>query len=326
MSVSNGEIANQDTFNNAFASKQNNNTLDGIQTLINATQATTTGTGALVIAGGLGLGGNAFVGGLLDVFGTVNIQDGTESTTPATGSVKLAGGLGVTKNINAGGNIVATGTMSASNLSGSNSGDVTVGTFSATPSAQGISIVGQSLTLHAASNTIPGAVSIGTQSFGGNKTFNNDLTIVGNFTFSGKTLANTVPTDGQVVRYDSVADAWQKDGSNGYDANSATESVAGAGTITKLSTGRKSQMLRVQGSGGPVVLANAPLGSTIGLSMGSTFLLIGASDVNTVRINHADVAGGCLLNGDAILGDGNLLSLIYDSDRDRFVEISRNFE
>lgn len=328
MSVSNGQIANATTFNNAFGSKQNANTWDLDQTFSDATQSNSTATGAIKVVGGVGIAKNLYVGGLLDLVGTFAVADGTDSTSSTTGSVKLAGGLGVVKNINAGGNITATGTVLGSNLSGSNSGDVAVGSFSNTPSAQGISIAGQNLTLHAASSTIPGAISIGAQSFGGNKTFNDNLSVLGSFTFSGKTLANTTPVDGQVVRFNSTGDVWSKDPSNGFDPNTSTESVAGSGTITPLSLNRKSQLLRVQGSGGAQVASTTPLGDLAagGYLTGTVFMIMGQSDTNTLRINNNDAANGALLNGDAILLRGCMLQLVYDSDLGRLVEISRNFE
>lgn len=57
------------------------------------------------------------------------------------------------------------------NISGSNSGDVTIGNFGASPTAKGISISSQALTLQPADATRPGAVSLGAQTLGsGTKT------------------------------------------------------------------------------------------------------------------------------------------------------------
>src|SRR5579863_2433537 len=69
------------------------------------------------------------------------------------------------------GNKTFTGTIAASNLSGTNTGDVTLNAFGSTPNADGLSISGQALTLQPADATNPGAVSNTTQSFAGNKTF-----------------------------------------------------------------------------------------------------------------------------------------------------------
>lgn len=68
-----------------------------------------------------------------------------------------------------------------------NSQDVSVGAVGSTPNANGLTITGQVLNLEPADSTHGGAVTTGTQSFAGNKTFNNDVTVAGNFTVSGTT-------------------------------------------------------------------------------------------------------------------------------------------
>jgi hypothetical protein len=64
-------------------------TLSGINRIINETQSTSTTTGALTVAGGVGIGKNLYVGGLLDVVGSANISS----------------------NLTVGGNLVITGTV-----------------------------------------------------------------------------------------------------------------------------------------------------------------------------------------------------------------------
>lgn len=68
------------------------------------------------------------------------------------------------------GNKTFTGTIAASNLSGTNTGDVTLAAFGSAPSANGASLSGQTLTLQPADSTHPGGLSIGTQSIAGAKT------------------------------------------------------------------------------------------------------------------------------------------------------------
>jgi hypothetical protein len=65
------------------------------------TESTSTSTGALVVSGGLG------VGGRLNVAGATNITNTTESTSTSTGALVVSGGLGVAKNIVAGGTVTA---------------------------------------------------------------------------------------------------------------------------------------------------------------------------------------------------------------------------
>jgi hypothetical protein len=64
--------------------------------------------------------------------------------------------------------------------------------FSATPDANGITINNGTLTLHAADATNPGAVSAGDQTFGGNKTFQNNVHVVQNATIDGNVILSTI--------------------------------------------------------------------------------------------------------------------------------------
>lgn len=68
------------------------------------------------------------------------------------------------------GNKTFTGTIGASNLSGTNTGDVTLAAFGSTPSANGASLSGQVLTLQPADATHPGGITTGSQTIAGNKT------------------------------------------------------------------------------------------------------------------------------------------------------------
>lgn len=63
------------------------------------------------------------------------------------------------------------GEVSVSGLSGTNSGDVTLGAVGAAPNANGASLAGQVLTLQPASGTQPGVVTTGAQTIAGAKTF-----------------------------------------------------------------------------------------------------------------------------------------------------------
>lgn len=61
-------------------------------------------------------------------------------------------------------------------ITGTNSGDVTLGAVGSTPNANGASLVGQVLTLQPASASFPGAMTNGAQVFAGAKTFNDTIT------------------------------------------------------------------------------------------------------------------------------------------------------
>lgn len=83
--------------------------------------------------------------------------------------------------------VTAAGPLAASNLSGANSGDVTIGTFGSSPTAKGISISSQVITLQPADGTNAGAVSATTQTFAGAKTFSGGITLSG-----GSATNNTI--------------------------------------------------------------------------------------------------------------------------------------
>lgn len=75
-----------------------------------------------------------------------------------------------------GGNKTFAGTIGASNLSGTNTGDVTLGAFGSTPDPKGATIAGQVLTLQPADLTNPGLISLLAQVMGaGDKTFSDSL-------------------------------------------------------------------------------------------------------------------------------------------------------
>lgn len=103
------------------------------------------------------------------------IQGTTGSINKDTGSLVTEGGLGVEENINAGGDITALGNISGLNLSGTNTGDITLAAVGATPNADGATLVNQVLNLEPADSTNPGVVTTSQQLFAGLKYFNNSI-------------------------------------------------------------------------------------------------------------------------------------------------------
>lgn len=88
-------------------------------------------------------------------------------TITGTGGLTGGGDLSASRTLD----LSATNTTKLANTSGTNSGDVTLGTFGTSPNSSGASLSGQVLTLQPASSTQPGGVSTTTQTFAGNKTF-----------------------------------------------------------------------------------------------------------------------------------------------------------
>lgn len=103
--------------------------------------------------------------------------------------------------------ISSTGNITGLNLSGTNTGDVTIATFGSSPTANAATLSGQAITLQPADGTHPGAVSTTTQTFGGAKTFSGGIigALTGNADTSTALAAN--PTDCGSNTYATTIDA-----------------------------------------------------------------------------------------------------------------------
>lgn len=103
-------------------------------------------------------------------------------TSGATGTINLdpadathPGGVSLTTQTFTG-NKTISGTIAASNLSGTNTGDVSLGVVGGSPNTSAASLSGQVLTLQPADSSNPGVVSTGVQTFAGAKTFTGTVT------------------------------------------------------------------------------------------------------------------------------------------------------
>lgn len=106
------------------------------------------------------------------------------------------------------GNKTFTGNIAAANLSGTNSGDVTIGVVGGTPNSAGASLAGQVLSLQPADSSNPGVVTASTQTLGGAKTLANDLTLTTGVLASG--VANGASAIGLKVNTPSYTTAGAK--------------------------------------------------------------------------------------------------------------------
>lgn len=103
----------------------------------------------------------------------------------------------------------------------------------------------------------------------------------------------------------------------------ASATVASGGTIS-VSITQREQYFRVSGSGGAQSLSTTPFGSASWID-GTIVRLVGTSDTNTLSLDFNDADNGAVLNGDCTLGKYNMLTLIWDSEFNRWIEQSRNF-
>jgi hypothetical protein len=127
-----------------------------------------------------------------------------------------------------GGNKTFNGSISASNLSGSNTGDVSLAAVGSSPNANGASLSGQTLNLEPADATNPGVVTTGAQTFAGTKTFSS--TISGNISGSAATFTGSLSGDvtgGQSTT--AIADSV-------VTGKLITGFVSGAGTVSATDT------------------------------------------------------------------------------------------
>lgn len=97
------------TITNAYAMRIQN----GRFLQLDTTQSTSTTTGSIITAGGVGIAKNLYVGGALALAGALNITDTTQSTSTTTGAITVAGGVGIAKNTYIGGILRVTDTTNA---------------------------------------------------------------------------------------------------------------------------------------------------------------------------------------------------------------------
>jgi len=105
---------------------------------------------------------------------------------------------------------------------------------------------------------------------------------------------------------------------------SAVLSVADTGQIT-INENSGVQIYKVQGDAAPSTASSLPFGNSTNSPDGSEIIIIGQDNTNTLTFESNDNDYGMLLNGDAELGLGSMLTLIYDDTLLRYIEKSRNF-
>src|SRR6185369_6861908 len=112
-----------------------------------------------------------------------------------TGDLTVTGDVSITQDLQVGQNANVTGKLTASNLSGTNTGDVTLVPIGALPNANGASLVNQVLNLQPASTAFGGVVSTTLQGFAGNKSFQGSVDVGGFSMLSGAGAGKVLTSD-----------------------------------------------------------------------------------------------------------------------------------
>jgi hypothetical protein len=224
-------------------------TIGGTKTFsgnISAANLSGTNTGNVTI-GSVG-GGNANGASLSGQALSLHAATSTQPGILTTGAQTIAG------------NKTFSGTVTASNLSGTNTGDVTVTTVG-TGNANGMSVSGQVLRLHPATSTQPGILTTGTQTIKGDKTFDGSVTtpvLVLNATrvYGHGTVRNvTIPNPGANSDFVLTEGNQTINGSKHFSNLSATSSVKiGACTVQSVDATNRTYTIPNVGSSGTVMV------------------------------------------------------------------------
>jgi hypothetical protein len=277
-----GQSGNNINFLDASGATLGNfNTSNGWFRSAQTTSSTSTSTGALVSSGGLGIAGNAFIGG------TFVHQSTTSSVGTNSGSVTLAGGIGIAGNAFIGGTITQQNNTSSV---GTNSGAITVvgGVGIAGNAFIGGTFVHQSTTSSVGTNsgsvTLAGGIGIAGNAFiGGTFVQQNSTSSVG--TNSGSmSIAGGVGIAGNAFIGGTIT---QQNSTSSVGTNSGAITVvggvgiAGNAFIGGTTTIQSTQATLSASSGSMVVIGGAAVGQT--LSIGGSLNIFNAANYTGFR-------------------------------------------
>jgi hypothetical protein len=157
--------------------------VSGVSNFLNSTGATSTGTGAVKITGGLGVVQNIYAGGIGVFSGNIVAASVTDSSSTTTGAIVTKGGLGVEKSARIGQTLTVTGTTTlSSTLAVTGAASLNATTVSTNTTTGALKVAGGA--------GIVGNINAGgTQhNLSGNLNVSGNLVVSGNLAFGTETL------------------------------------------------------------------------------------------------------------------------------------------
>ncbi|MFH1052323.1 MAG: hypothetical protein V1779_15490 [bacterium] len=247
--------------------------INGPLQITNTANSTGTGSGALIVAGGAGIGQNLYVGGL------TRLTNGTGSTGTGTGALVVTGGTGIGQNLYVGGTANVTG---ATNIAGITS--ITNSTVSSLPTNGALVVTGGTgisgaLNVAGVSKVTngTGSTSTGTGAFvvTGGAGIGQNLYVGGTANVAGITsitnsTVSSLPTNGALVV-------------TGGTGISGALNVAG---VTKVTNGTSSTSTS---TGALVVTGGIGVGGA--LNVGGTMNVAGLVSLGNVAITGGSING-----------------------------------
>jgi hypothetical protein len=241
-------------------------------TITAETPSTSTATGALVVAGGVGIAGNLYVGG--NIVGNITVTGISLTGNVTSGNVVTSGLVTAVGNIT-GGNIVTGGQVVATgNISGGNI------------STNQLSLSGNVLSaFNVTGNVTSGNVrSPGIMSAAGNVTGGN-INTAGALVTSGSTVNTNITTTGNISATGNITAS----GAGGIVSTSTGKIGYSAGGVVTQAT-NKSTGVTLNTVAGEITTSNATLNGDASVTFALTNSTIANTDV--MIINH--VSGGTL--------------------------------
>lgn len=216
----------------------------------------------------------------------------------ATEYIKADGTRGLTGNWDAGAFSITASNINGT-ITGTNTGDITLGTVGSTPAAAGASLSGQVLTLQPADLTNGGVVSTGAQTFGGVKTFNGDVIIDGHIDFETTANGSLSGSNARIPQHNKSAIRF---------TNSGLVSI-GSGNITGVNDGEF--LIITNDTGNTITVINnyvsAAAGEAIFTGTGGDLDILNKGSISLKYDGNANawlaISGGIVdLSGSAVKG------------------------